>query len=133
METHSSDPAHCKQESVCQGNDNSEAFPKSFPGGPWWRGQWIGFKWVLGFQMHSPKHHCLGLGTRLNKKEKGNQIPMLIFPDCGCSVVSHRELGLIMQSCCLDVPTMLTIPWGCEPRQNLPSFSCFCHDNKTSY
>lgn len=137
METHGADPAHCKQESVCQGNDNSEAFPKSFPGGPWWGGQWIGFKWVLGFQMHSLKHHCLDLGARLNKKEKANQIQMLIFlffltvDAVWSSTMSQASAS--MQSCCLDVPTMLTLLWGCEPRQNLPSFSCFCHDNKTSY
>lgn len=136
METHGADPAHCKQESVCQGNDNPKAFPKSFPGGPWWGSQWIEFKWVLGFQMHSPKHHCLGLGARLNKKEKSNQIPMLIF-FCFLTVDAVRsatmsQASAIMQSCCLDVPTTPTILWGYEHRQNLPSFSCFCHD-KTSY
>lgn len=41
--------------------------------------------------MHSPKHQ-----TRLNKKEKANQIPMLIFL-CfltGCGVIRHHEPGL---------------------------------------
>lgn len=77
-----------------------------------------------------------GLGPRLNKKEKANQIPMLIFlffltVDAVWSTMS--QASATMQSCCLDVPIMLTILWGREPRQNLPSFSCFCHDNKTSY
>lgn len=29
--------------------------------------------------MHSFKHHCLGLGSRLDKKEKANQALIIIF------------------------------------------------------
>lgn len=72
--------------------------------------------------MHNPKHHCLDLGARLNKKEKANQIPILIFlffltVDAVWSA-TMSQASATMQSCCLDVPTMPTIPWGCEPRQN---------------
>lgn len=55
--------------------------------------------------MHSPKHHCLGWGPKLNKKEKANQIPMLIFlffltVDAVWSA-TVSQASAIMQSCLL--------------------------------